>query len=172
MQQPPSNNNYVSQPSFNKNYMQQPPPNAGQFAGNHNRFNAVQHAWNQVVQNVVHNPSIQNVGNQNRFIVVLGISNQNGNGNVVAARAEGNGNGNNWNQIRCYNYRGSLIAQKKEAGIQLQAEENDLMAYAGDIEEIKEVNVNCILMANLQQASSSGTQADNALIYDSDGSAE
>ncbi|GJR71938.1 hypothetical protein Tco_0084303 [Tanacetum coccineum] len=172
MQQPPSNNNYVSQPSFNKNYMQQPPPNAGQFAGNHNRYNAVQHAGNQVVQNVVHNPSIQNVRNQNRLIVVPGISNQNGNGNVVAARAEGNGNGNNWNQIRCYNYRGSLIAQKKEAWIQLQAEENDLMAYAGDIEEIKEVNVNCILMANLQQASSSGTQADNALIYDSDGSAE
>ncbi|GJT54994.1 hypothetical protein Tco_0990048 [Tanacetum coccineum] len=52
----------------------------------------------------------QNVGNQNRLIVILGIANlnanQNGNGNVVAARAEGNGNGNNRNQIRCYNCRG------------------------------------------------------------------
>ncbi|GJW56650.1 retrovirus-related pol polyprotein from transposon TNT 1-94 [Tanacetum coccineum] len=61
-----------------------------------------------------------------------------------AARAEGNANGNNGNQIRCYNYRGLghlarncivrprirdaaylqtqlLIAQKEEAGIQLQA---------------------------------------------------
>ncbi|GJW72093.1 integrase, catalytic region, zinc finger, CCHC-type containing protein [Tanacetum coccineum] len=84
---------------------------------------------------------VQNVGNQNGVIVVLGIAHQNGNGNVVAARAEGNANGNNGNQIRCYNCRGLghlarnlpsqgpmardaaylqtqlLIAQKEEAGI-------------------------------------------------------
>nr|GEU51083.1 hypothetical protein [Tanacetum cinerariifolium] len=65
-----------------------------------------------------------------------------------------------------------LIAQKEEAGIQLQAEEYDLMAAAADLDEIKEVNANCILMANLQQASSSGTQTDSALVYDTDGSAE
>nr|GEY94810.1 hypothetical protein [Tanacetum cinerariifolium] len=56
----------------------------------------------------------QNIRNQNRIIVVLGIANsnvnQNGNGNVTAARAE------------------------------------------GDLEDIKEVNANCILMSNLQQA--------------------
>ncbi|GJZ31649.1 retrovirus-related pol polyprotein from transposon TNT 1-94 [Tanacetum coccineum] len=115
------------------------------------------------------------VENQDGLIVVLGIANQNpnGNGNVVAARAEGNANGNNGNQIRCYNCRGLghlarnctvrprrrdaaylqtqlLIAQKEEAGIQLQAEEFDLMAAAADLDEIKEVNANCILMANLQ----------------------
>nr|GFD52060.1 hypothetical protein [Tanacetum cinerariifolium] len=51
-----------------------------------------------------------------------------------------------------------LIAQKEEAGIQLQAEEFDLMAAAAaDLDEIKEVNENCILMAHLQQASTSGT---------------
>nr|GEU73765.1 hypothetical protein [Tanacetum cinerariifolium] len=55
-----------------------------------------------------------------------------------------------------------LIAQKEEAGIQLQA----------DLDEIEEVNANCILMANLQQASTSSTQTDSALVYDSDGSAE
>ncbi|GKA04505.1 hypothetical protein Tco_0683625 [Tanacetum coccineum] len=116
-------------------------------------------------------------------------------GNVVAARAESNANGNNGNQIRCYNYRGLshltrnctvrprrrdvaylqthlLIAQKEEAGIQLQAEEFDLMAAAVDLDEIEEVNANCILMANLQQASTSGTQTDKALVYDLDGSAE
>nr|GFB23216.1 Gag-Pol polyprotein [Tanacetum cinerariifolium] len=54
-----------------------------------------------------------------------------------------------------------LIAQKEEAGIQLQAEEYDLMAAAADLDEIEEVNVNCILVANLQQASSSGTQTDS-----------
>nr|GFD16907.1 hypothetical protein [Tanacetum cinerariifolium] len=48
-----------------------------------------------------------------------------------------------------------LIAQKEEAGIQLQSEEYDLMAAAANLDEIEEVNANCILMANLQQASSS-----------------
>nr|GEU30019.1 hypothetical protein [Tanacetum cinerariifolium] len=42
----------------------------------------------------------------------------------------------------------------------------------GDLEEIEEVNTNCILMANLQQASTSGTQHDRATVYDTDGSAE
>ncbi|GKB46794.1 retrovirus-related pol polyprotein from transposon TNT 1-94 [Tanacetum coccineum] len=145
----------------------------------------------------VQNSGIQNVGNQNGLIVVPGIANQNpnGNGNVVAARAEGNAIGNNGNQIRCYNCRGLghlarncivrprrrdaaylqsqlLIAQKEEAGIQLQAEEFDLMAAAADLDEIEEVNANCILMANLQRASTSGTQTNKAPVYDSDGSAE
>ncbi|GJY73627.1 hypothetical protein Tco_0478058, partial [Tanacetum coccineum] len=65
-----------------------------------------------------------------------------------------------------------LLAQKEKAGIQLQAEEFYLMVVAGDLDEIKEVNANCILMANLQQASTSGTQTDNAHVYDSDGSTE
>ncbi|GKF88942.1 hypothetical protein Tco_0262905, partial [Tanacetum coccineum] len=46
------------------------------------------------------------------------------------------------------------------------------MAAAGDLDEIEKVNANCILMANLQQASTSDTQTDKAPIYDSDGSAE
>ncbi|GJT13642.1 retrovirus-related pol polyprotein from transposon TNT 1-94 [Tanacetum coccineum] len=45
-------------------------------------------------------------------------------------------------------------------------------AAAGDLEEIGEVNANCILMANLQQASTLGTQTDKTPVYDSDGSAE
>nr|GFC38656.1 hypothetical protein [Tanacetum cinerariifolium] len=57
-------------------------------------------------------------------------------------------------------------------GIQLQAEEYDLMAAAADLDEIEEVNENCILMANLQQASTLGTQTDSAPVYDTDGSAE
>nr|GEX64789.1 hypothetical protein [Tanacetum cinerariifolium] len=46
------------------------------------------------------------------------------------------------------------------------------MAAASDLDEIEEVNTNCILMANLQQASSSGTQTNSTPVYDSDGSTE
>nr|GFD05390.1 hypothetical protein [Tanacetum cinerariifolium] len=166
---------------------------AGQNVRNLNGYNAVQNVGNHVAQKL----RVQNVGNQNGPIGVQGNENQNqiGNGNLVAIRAEGNAAGHNENQIRCYNCRGVghfardctvrprrkdatylqthlLIAQKEEAGIQLQAEEYDLMAAATDLDEIKEVNANCILMANLQQASSLGTQTDGTPVYDSDGSAE
>nr|GEW84851.1 integrase, catalytic region, zinc finger, CCHC-type, peptidase aspartic, catalytic [Tanacetum cinerariifolium] len=102
----------------------------------------------------------------NGLIGVPGNGNQNGNGNLVAARVEGNAAGQKGNQIRCYNCRG------EEAGIQLQAKEFDLMDAAADLDEIEEVNANCILMANLQQASTSSTQTDKAPVYDSNGSAE
>nr|GFB45123.1 hypothetical protein [Tanacetum cinerariifolium] len=100
---------------------------AGQNAGNLNGHNEVQNVRNQVAPN----PRVQNVA------------------------------GNNGNQIRCYNYRGFghyarnctarprrrdvaylqtqlLIAQKEEAGSQLQAEEYDLMAAVADLDEIEE----------------------------------
>nr|GFB45434.1 hypothetical protein [Tanacetum cinerariifolium] len=47
-----------------------------------------------------------------------------------------------------------------------------LIFRLSDLDEIKEVNANCILMANLQHASTSGTQHDKAPVYDTDGSAE
>nr|GFA72784.1 hypothetical protein [Tanacetum cinerariifolium]GFA72785.1 hypothetical protein [Tanacetum cinerariifolium] len=129
---------------------------AGQNAGNPARYNDV--IGNQVNQNAVQNLRVQNVRNQNGLIGVKGNGNQIGNGNLVAARAEGNAAGKNGNQIRCYNCRG--------------VEEYDLMAAAADLDEIEEVNANCILMANLQQASTSGTQTDSTSVYDTDGSAE
>nr|GEZ26554.1 hypothetical protein [Tanacetum cinerariifolium] len=105
---------------------------------------------NQVAQN----PRVQNVGNQNGLIGVQGNGNQNqiGNGIPVAVRAEGNAAEHNGNQIR--------------------SEEYDLMAAAADLDEIEEVNANCILMANLQQASSLGTQIDSTPVFDFDRSAE
>nr|GEY97020.1 hypothetical protein [Tanacetum cinerariifolium] len=131
--------------------------------GNLNGYNDVQNVENQVIQNAAQNPRVQNVRYQNGLIGVPRNANQNlnGNGNLVAARADGNETGHNGNQIRCYNYRGVghfarnytvrprrrdiaylhtqlLIAQKEEAGIQLQAEEFDLMAAASDLDEIEE----------------------------------
>ncbi|GJT70861.1 hypothetical protein Tco_1030147 [Tanacetum coccineum] len=99
------------------------------------------------MQMVVQNPGVQNVRNHNGLLVVPGIANQNpnGNGNVVAARAEGNAIGNNVRPRRrdaAYIQTQLLIAQKEEAGIQIQAEEFDLMAAAADLDEIEEVNAN------------------------------
>nr|GEY13302.1 hypothetical protein [Tanacetum cinerariifolium] len=161
---------------------------ASQVAQNQQGFNAWQNGRIQGAQNA----GVQSGGNQNGLVIVTGIANQSGTGNVVAARAEGTGNGN---QARCYNCRGLghiarnctarsrrrdvanlqtqlLVAQKEEAGIQLQGKEFNFMAAAGDLDEIEEVNANCILMANLQHASTSGTQHDKAPVYDTYGSSE
>nr|GEV78162.1 hypothetical protein [Tanacetum cinerariifolium] len=201
VQQPQPINNYNPQPSFNQNYMQQPMLNpedildpttamnmalalmAKAFKLNYSTptknnqrissnprnkqiaqsgMNLGQDRKTQMVEGNVQNPGVQNVGNQNGLIVVLGIANQNlnGNGNVVAAQAEGNA----MTQL--------LIAQKEEARIQLQVEEFDLMDAVADLDDIKKVNANCILMANLQQASTSGSHADKTSVYDSDRSVE
>nr|GEW18006.1 hypothetical protein [Tanacetum cinerariifolium] len=153
--------------------------------------------FRQHVGHNVGNLNGYNVVQNNGLIGVPGNANQNlnGNGNLVVTRAEGIAVGHNGNQIRCYNCRGVghyarnctvrpkrrdaaylqtqlLIAKKEEAVIQLQAEKFNLMATAADLDEIEEVNANCIMMANMQQASTSSTQSDKAPVYDSDGSAE
>nr|GEW19761.1 reverse transcriptase domain-containing protein [Tanacetum cinerariifolium] len=147
------------------------------------RPNAMQHVGNQIVENM------------NGLSVVLEIAYQYGIRNVVTAPPEGNGNGINGNPIRCYNCQGEghyasnctvkprkqddaylqeqlQISQEEEAVIQSTQEEFKFMATANDSEETKRVKANCILENNLQQASTSCTQSDKALVYDSDGSAE
>nr|GFA25621.1 putative ribonuclease H-like domain-containing protein [Tanacetum cinerariifolium] len=97
---------------------------AGQVAQNQQGYNAWKNGGIQVAQNAVQNLGVQNGGNQNGLVVVPGIANQNRTGNIVAARAKGAGS-ENQTQL--------LIAQKEEAGIQLQAEEFDFMASAGTV---------------------------------------
>ncbi|GJS74029.1 retrovirus-related pol polyprotein from transposon TNT 1-94 [Tanacetum coccineum] len=98
------------------------------------------------------------------------IRNPNGNGNVVASSSA------ETKEKGCCLSSDSvfwlLIAQKEKQEPTPSGRSSDLMAAAADLDEIEEVNANCILMANLQQASTSGTQTDNAPVYDSDGSAE
>nr|GEX73632.1 hypothetical protein [Tanacetum cinerariifolium] len=117
-----------------------------------------------------------------KIAVGEGITRSYGNRNVVTSPAKGNGNGINGNLIRCYNYRGLghyannytvkprkrdvaylqqqlQITQKEEAGIQSTQEEFEFMAFADAYEETKRV-----------KTSTSGTQSDKALVYDSDGS--
>nr|GEV39009.1 retrovirus-related Pol polyprotein from transposon TNT 1-94 [Tanacetum cinerariifolium] len=70
------------------------------------------------------------------------------------------------------NSNGLIGVQRNINQNQIGNEEYDLMAVAADLDEIEEVNANCILMANLQQASTSGTHIDSTPVYDIDGSAE
>ncbi|GKB23235.1 hypothetical protein Tco_0862636, partial [Tanacetum coccineum] len=86
---PTNNNQRISSNPHNRK-IAQPGMNMG-----HDRqmqMVEVQNVRNNVVQNALQNPGVQNVGNQNGLIVVPGIANQNvnqnGNGNVVAARAK------------------------------------------------------------------------------------
>nr|GFA34368.1 hypothetical protein [Tanacetum cinerariifolium] len=105
-------------------------------------------------------------GNQNGLIVVPRIANLNvnqiGNGNVVAARAKVMVIGTMEIKYGVTTIEDWVIL----LGTLQQAKKK------GYLDEIKEVNAKCILMANLQQASTSGTQIDKAPVYDSDGSAE
>ncbi|GJT88047.1 retrovirus-related pol polyprotein from transposon TNT 1-94 [Tanacetum coccineum] len=140
--------------------------------GNQFRPNAMHNVGNQVVLNASQNPGVQNVGIQNGLSVVLEIANQHGDGNVR---------------------RGSLCQQlhskAKEMDDSLSSEQMtdllkgrsriptlhlriDFMAAAGACEETERANANYSLENNLQQASPSGTQSDEAPVYDSDGSAE
>nr|GEZ21471.1 retrovirus-related Pol polyprotein from transposon TNT 1-94 [Tanacetum cinerariifolium] len=80
----------------------------------------------------------------------------------IATRAEGNATGHNGNQIRCYNCRGEGHFARNYT----------VRPRRRDLDEIGEVNANCILMVNLQEASTSGTQTDKDPVYDSDRSAE
>nr|GEV38139.1 hypothetical protein [Tanacetum cinerariifolium] len=81
---------------------------------------------------------------------IQNVGNQNGKIDVPRTNQNLNGNGN-------------LVASHAEG---------NATRYNAELDEIKEVNANCILMANLQQSLTSGTQTDKAPVYDSDGSAE
>nr|GEU90602.1 hypothetical protein [Tanacetum cinerariifolium] len=164
-----SNNPYAflaphqDQSSFNQNYLQQPMPNPEDITDPTTAMNMALALMAKAFKLNYSSPTNNNQrissNSRNRQIAQPGMNM--GQDRQMPRRMDA-----------AYLQTQLLIAQKKEAGIQLQAEEYDLMAAAAYLEEIKEVNANCILMANLQQASTSGTQTDSAPVYDSDRSAE
>ncbi|GJT09313.1 integrase, catalytic region, zinc finger, CCHC-type containing protein [Tanacetum coccineum] len=184
MQQPQPNNNFIPQPSFNTNYMQQPMPNPEDITDpttamnmalvlmakafklnystptNNNQRISSNPRNRQIAQpgmNLGRDRQMQmvrdNRGNQFRQYTGQNIGNQNGLMQYRLSRISHNLNSNG---------NGNVVAA--------QAEGNAI--GNNDLDEIKEVNENSVLMANMQQASTSGNQIDKSPVYDSDGSAE
>ncbi|GKD64779.1 hypothetical protein Tco_1306887 [Tanacetum coccineum] len=153
----PTNNNLIILSKPRNRQITQPGINLGQ----DRQMQMVRgNGRNQFRQYVGHN-----FGNQNRYNVVQSVGNQvvqnavqnsgvqnvrNQNGLIVVSRIA--------NQNANQNGNGHVVAARAEG--------------SGDLDKIEEVNANCILMANLQQASTSGTQTDRAPVYDLDGLAE
>ncbi|GJX76305.1 retrovirus-related pol polyprotein from transposon TNT 1-94 [Tanacetum coccineum] len=110
----------------------------------------------------------QNVGNQNRYNAVQNVRNQ-----VVQNAVQNLGVQNVRNQNGLIVVPGIANQNPNENGnvVSARAEDN-ANGNNADLDEIEEVNANCILMANLQRASTSGTQTDITPVYDSDGLAE
>nr|GEV64931.1 hypothetical protein [Tanacetum cinerariifolium] len=128
----PTNNNQRISSNPRNRQIAQPGQNAGTPAG----YDDV--IGNQIIQNAVQNPRVQNVGNQNGLIGVQGNGNQNqiGNGNLVAARAEGNAAGQNRNQIRCYNCMGyNELLEPIPESHQVPRTDNDVFSEDTSVEQ-------------------------------------
>ncbi|GJR27045.1 integrase, catalytic region, zinc finger, CCHC-type containing protein [Tanacetum coccineum] len=151
MQQPQPNDNYLPQPSFNQNYMQQPMLNPKDISDPTNAMNIVLVLIAKAFKLNYSKPT-----NNNQRILSNYRNRQIAQPGHYARNCTAKPRKRDVAQTQL------LIAQKEEAGIQLQAEEYDFMAVAGDLEEIEEVSANCILMANLQQASTSVSSVEQA----------
>ncbi|GJZ64572.1 hypothetical protein Tco_0620993 [Tanacetum coccineum] len=146
MQHPHPNNNYVQQPSFNMNYMQKLMENPEDISDPITAMKMdVQIA--QLGMNMGQERQMQMVrGNGgNQFRLYAGIQIGHNAGNLICVTTEGVGhyarNCTTRPRRRDVGYLQTqlLLAQKDESGIQLQADEFDLMAADDDCEEIEEM---------------------------------
>nr|GFA77950.1 hypothetical protein [Tanacetum cinerariifolium] len=145
-----SNNHYVfpaphqDQSSFNQNYLQQPMPNPKDITDPTTTMNMALALMAKAFKLNYSTPTNNNQrissDPRNRQIAQPGMNMGHYARNCTVRPRR---------RDAAYLQTQLLIAQKKEAGIQLQAEEYDLMAAAADLDKIEEVNANCILMANL-----------------------
>ncbi|GJX38540.1 hypothetical protein Tco_0251843 [Tanacetum coccineum] len=177
IQHPKPNNNFVLQPSFNTNYLQHPMQNPEDISNPTTTFDMalalIAKAFtlndttptnnNQRSSSNPNNMQIAQPGmNMDQDRQMLMVEDNVGNQTECNAECQESG----------VTAAEEKIAQKEEAGIQLNSEEFDFMAAADAYNEIEKVTANCNLQDNLQQASTPGTQSDKAFVYDSDGSAE
>nr|GEW00108.1 hypothetical protein [Tanacetum cinerariifolium] len=144
-----SNNPYAfpaphqDQPSFNQNYMQQLMPNPEDITDPTTAMN-----MKLTLMAKAFKLNYSTLTNNNQRI----LSNPRNRQIAQPGNANKNLNGN-----------GNLVAARAEG---------NAAGHNADLDEIEEVIANYILMANLQQASTSGTQIDKAPVYDIDESAE
>nr|GEX93623.1 hypothetical protein [Tanacetum cinerariifolium] len=179
-----SNNPYTfsathqDQSSFNQNYLQQPTPNPEDITDPTTSMNMALSLMAKAFKLNYSTPTNNNQrissNPRNRQIAQPGM-------NMGQDRQMQMIRGNGGNQFRQYagQNTGNLNGYNAVQNVGNQVNQNPRIQNDGnqnqignDHDEIKEVNANCILMANLQQASSSDTQTDCAPVYDSDGSAE
>ncbi|GJT40219.1 hypothetical protein Tco_0940084 [Tanacetum coccineum] len=172
MQQPiPNNNNFNPQPSFNTNYMQQPMPNPEDIIDPTTAMNMALVLMAKALKLNYSTPTNNNQrissNPSNRQIAQPGI-------NIGQDRQMQMVRGNGGNQLR--QYAGQNIGNLNgiaNPNANLNGNSNVVAAWAeGDLDEIKEFNANCILMANLQQTSTSveqhpATVKETRALYDS-----
>nr|GEW04345.1 hypothetical protein [Tanacetum cinerariifolium] len=173
---------YQDQPSLNQNYMQQPMPNPKDITDPTTAMNMTLALMAKVFKLNYSTPTNNNQrissNPRNRQIAQPGM---NMGQDRQMQMVEGNGGnqfrqyvGQNVGNLNGYNDFQNVENQNPNGNGNLVAAhaEGNATGHNADLDEIEKVNANCILMANLQQASASGTQTNKALVYDSDGSAE
>nr|GEY88264.1 integrase, catalytic region, zinc finger, CCHC-type, peptidase aspartic, catalytic [Tanacetum cinerariifolium] len=172
-----SNNPYTfpvlhqDQPSLNQNYMQQPMPNPKEITDPTTAMNMALALMAKAFKLNYSTPTNNNQrissNPRNRQIAQPCM-------NMGQDRQMQMVGGNDENQFRQYAGHNNAGNHNPNGNSYLVASraEGNATGYNADLDEIKEVNANCILMANLQQASTLGTQTDKSPVYDLDGSAE
>nr|GEV97083.1 integrase, catalytic region, zinc finger, CCHC-type, peptidase aspartic, catalytic [Tanacetum cinerariifolium] len=170
---------HQDQPSFNQNFMQQPMPNpkditdpttamnmalalmAKAFKLNYSTTNNNKRISSNPRNRQIAQPGM-NMGQDRQMQMVRG------NGEIQFRQYAGQNNP----RVQNIGNQNGRIGNPGNANHNLNGNGNLVAARAEDLDEIEEVNANCILMVNLQQASTSGTQPDKAPVYDSDRSSE
>ncbi|GJR47377.1 hypothetical protein Tco_1315480, partial [Tanacetum coccineum] len=163
IQQPQPNNNYNPQPSYNQNYMQQPMLNPKDITDPMTAMNMelvlMAKAFKLNYSTPTNNNQRISSNPRNRQIAQPFSSESECSECLKSEWANCVTTAEDW----------VILLETAQSD---QGEWMQLIFRLMDLDEIEEVNANYILMDNLQQASTSGTQSDNAPVYDTNGSAE